>query len=59
MDEYKFFETEERILEGQPPQNVGKWKKESSDKMGSLDGPYEKECVGFLGYYIQQKNVSI
>ena len=57
MDEYKFLETEEKILDGQPPLNVGKWKKETSDKMGSLDIPYEQECVKFLDYFIQKKNV--
>ena len=47
MDEYKFLETE-KILVGHPPQSIGKWKKESSDKIGILDGSYEIKCVEFL-----------
>ena len=57
MDEYKFLETEEKIVDGHPPQSVGKWKKESSDKMGVLDGSYEEKCVDLLDYFIMQKNV--
>lgn len=55
MDEFKFFEREEKNLDGEPPMNAGKWKKESSDKMGALDAPYEKECIQFLDEYILYK----
>ena len=57
MDEFNFCEAEEKILDGQGPLNIGKWKKESSDKLGALDSAYEGKCVQFLDHYILQKNV--
>ena len=47
---------EVKIADGQGPKNIGKWKKEDSDKLGILDKAYEKFCVEFLDYYISQKN---
>ena len=56
MDEFNFLEAEEKILDGQPPQNIGKWKKESSDKLGLLDAAYDKYCVDFIDFYIFKKD---
>ena len=55
MDEYDFLKAEENILDGQQPPTIGKWKKESSNKMGELDGAYEAQCIKFLDYFIAQK----
>ena len=59
MDEFNFLKAEENILDGKPPPNIGKWKAESSNKIGLLDHAYEVECVKFLDYYIQQKKVLV
>lgn len=53
MDEFNFLETEEKIIEGQQPVNMSKWKKESGDKMKKLDEAYEDICVEFLDRYFQ------
>jgi hypothetical protein len=48
MDEFDFLKAEEKILHGNPPPNIGTWKKETSNKIGQLDDLYEEECVKFL-----------
>ncbi len=55
FDEYKFIETEEKILDGGSPTPNRQWRKDRGVKSSALDEQYEKECIVFLDYFMESR----